>query len=151
MNDPAYPWIFDIEERIGRSIYRKVLQAVERRLWYKMELLPWQHFIEEIFTAGLIKTGLRRFGRRSLLSELETERSALICGNGTYAASTDGERGAGVYILAQQQGTKRGSYSGCGTQNKTHRFWLKFQSNTRRIYYDQTNSRFSRLQRTAKI
>nr|DAO93675.1 MAG TPA: Large Terminase [Caudoviricetes sp.] len=152
MSDPAYPWIFDIERAYRPINFIEKFCKPSKGDYDKMELLPWQHFIEgNIYGWIDKKTGLRRFREAITIVGAGNGKSTLICGNGTYAASKDGERGAEVYMLANSKEQARIIFGECGTQIKSSPLLAQnFRVTRDGIYYDPTNSKIQPLATDSK-
>ena len=142
MQDPNYPWTFDVEKA-----YRPI-DFIERFLkpskgdYDKMELLPWQHFIEgNLYGWVDKKTGLRRFRRGLIIVGSGNGKSTLVVGNAAFAASKDNERGAEVYTLANSKEQAKIIFNECKTQIENSPLLKKHFRPTRDgIYFDKTNS-----------
>ena len=102
--DEKYPWKFD-EHRAARPV-----DFIERFLvptkgdYDRMEMMPWQCFIEcNLYGWVDKKTGLRRFREGLVLVGTGNGKSTMMAGNATFGACKDGERGADIYLLANSK------------------------------------------------
>ena len=94
-----YPWRFD-EEKAARPC-----RFIERFLtptkgdYDRMELMPWQCFVEcNLYGWVDKKTGLRRFREGLVVVGTGNGKSTMLAGNATYGACKDGESGADSFI-----------------------------------------------------
>lgn len=145
--DPSYPWEFNLEKA-----YRPI-EFVERFLtptkgaYDRMELLPWQHFVEANLYGWVSKqTGYRRFREALVIVGQGNGKSTMISGNAAYGLTKDGERGAEIYCLANSQDQAKIIYNECCSQIKGSRILSKHVRITKQgIFYDKTNSKFEAL------
>ncbi len=137
-----WPYRFD-EERANR-----VIGFIERFLSpskgdiTRMELLPWQCFIEGSLYGWVEKeTGLRRYREGLVCVGRGNGKSTLMSGNAAYLASKDGERGADVYLLANTKEQAGIVFRECATQIATSSALAKhFRVLRDSIHYDRTRS-----------
>lgn len=113
----------------------------------RMELLPWQHFIEANLYGWVDKeTGLRRFREGLILVGSGNGKSTLITGNAIYGASKDGERGAECYCIANAKDQAKIIFDECKAQIesspalKTH-----FRPTRDGIYFDPAHAKIQAL------
>lgn len=147
LSDPAYPWEFDV--RLG---YRPI-DFIEQFLvptkgaYSKMELLPWQHFIEaNLYGWVSRKTGYRRFREGIIIVGQGNGKSTLIAGNGAFGLTKDGERGAEVYCLSNSKDQARIVYGECMAQVKASPVLSKHVRCTKSgMFFDKTSSKFQPL------
>lgn len=112
-----------------------------------MELLPWQHFIEQNLYGWVSReTGYRRFREGIIIVGQGNGKSTLIAGNAAYGLTKDGERGAEVYCLANSKEQAKIIYGECCAQVKGSPMLSKHIRITKSgMYYDKTNSKFQPL------
>ena len=147
MGKSQYPWIFDVKRA------QRPIEFIERFLkpskgdYDRMELLPWQHFVEGNLYGWISKkTGLRRFQEGLIIVGSGNGKSTLIVGNAAYAASKDGEPGAEIYTLANSKDQARIVFDECKTQISNSPLLAKHFRVTRDgIYFDKTNSKIQPL------
>jgi phage terminase large subunit-like protein len=140
--EPSSQWAFDIEKA-----YRPI-DFIERFLvptkgdYEKMELLPWQHFVEANLYGWVDKkTGLRRFREGLILVGSGNGKSTLVTGNAIFGASKDGERGAEVYCLANSREQARVIFDEAKAQVEMSPAIAKHFDVTRDgVYYPKTKS-----------
>lgn len=108
-----------------------------------MELLPWQHFIEQNLYGWVSReTGYRRFREGIIIVGQGNGKSTLIAGNAAYGLTKDGERGAEVYCLANSKEQAKIIYGECCAQVKGSPMLSKHIRITKSgMYYDKTNSK----------
>ncbi|MEG1358369.1 MAG: terminase TerL endonuclease subunit [Clostridia bacterium] len=141
--DPAYPWRFD-ERLAARPIqYMERFLVPTKTTFDRMELMPWECFVEGNMYGWVDKvTGLRRFREALILVARGNGKSTLMSGNAAYGASKDGERGADVFLLANSKEQASIVYDECCGQIRTSPFLSsRFRVTRAGIYYDKTNSR----------
>ena len=150
--NPAYPWKFDIEKA-----YRPI-EFIERFLvptkgdYTRMELLPWQHFVEANMYGWLSKkTGLRRFREAIIIVGQGNGKSTMIAGNAAYGLTKDGERGAEIYCLANSREQARIIFNECSSQVANSPILSRHIRLTKQgMFYDRTNSKFQPLASDSK-
>ncbi len=141
MHEADFRWTFDIEKA-----YRPI-QFIERFCvptkgdYDKMEVLPWQQFVEgNIFGWVDKETGMRRFREGIIIVGSGNGKSTLVSGNCAYMASKDGERGPEVYTLANSKDQARIVFGECSAQIKmSPTLNKKFRVTRDGIYYDRAN------------
>ena len=116
-------------------------------VYHRMELLPWQHFIEQNLYGWVSReTGYRRFREGIIIVGQGNGKSTLIAGNAAYGLTKDGERGAEVYCLANSKEQAKIIYGECCAQVKGSPMLSKHIRITKSgMYYDKTNSKFQPL------
>lgn len=120
--DQDYPWRFDTELGYRPVRFIEKFMVPTKGNYDRMELLPWQHFIEANLYGWVSReTGLRRFREALILVGQGNGKSTLITGNAAYALSKDGERGAEVYSLANSRDQARIVFGECAAQIKASR------------------------------
>lgn len=140
--DPAYPWRFD-EAKAARPV-----EFIERFLtptkgdYDKMELMPWQCFVECNLYGWVDKeTGLRRFREGLIVVGTGNGKSTMLAGNATYGACKDGERGADIYLLANSKEQAGIVFNECYGQIKASRYLApRFRTLRDGVYYDAMNA-----------
>ena len=151
-SDPAFKWEFDLERA------QRPIEFIERFCkpskgdYDRMELLPWQQFIEGNLYGWVDKdTRRRRYREGIIIVGAGNGKSTLVGGNATYAASKDGERGAEVYVLANSKDQARILFDECKAQIESSRILEKHFRVTRDgIYYDSTRSKIQPLATDSK-
>ncbi|MEA4928578.1 MAG: terminase TerL endonuclease subunit [Candidatus Limiplasma sp.] len=116
-SDPAYPWAFD-EELAARPIryIERYLRPTKGR-YDRMEMLPWECFVEANLYGWVDKTTrLRRFREGLIIIAKKNGKSTLMAGNAGYGASADGEPGADIYVLANSKEQAGLVFETCRTQ-----------------------------------
>lgn len=152
VTDPNFPWKFDIEKA-----YRPI-EFIERFLvptkgnYQRMELLPWQHFIEANMYGWVSKkTGYRRFREALIIVGQGNGKSTLIAGNAAYGLTKDGERGAEIYCLANSREQARIIFNECAAQVSNSPVLAKHVRVTKQgMFFDKTNSKFQPLASDSK-
>jgi len=144
---PDSRWAFDIERAYRPIDYMEKFCVPTKGDYDRMELLPWQHYIEgNLFGWVDKKTGLRRFREGLVLVGSGNGKSTLITGNATYSASKDGERGAEVYCVANAKEQAKIIFDECKSQIEASPHLKKHFRTTRDgIYFDATNSKIQAL------
>lgn len=152
LSDPDYPWEFDVQ--LG---YRPI-EFVERFLvptkgaYTRMEMLPWQHFVEANLYGWISrKTGYRRFREGLIIVGQGNGKSTMIAGNSAFGLTKDGERGAEVYCISNAKEQARIIFGECSAQVQASPILSKHIHVTRQgMYYDKTNSKFQPLASDSK-
>ncbi len=150
--DPDYPWKFDIEKA-----YRPI-EFIERFLvptkgdYTRMELLPWQHFVEANMYGWISKkTGFRRFREAIIIVGQGNGKSTMIAGNAAYGLTKDGERGAEIYCLANSREQARIIFNECSSQVANSPILSRHIRLTKQgMFFDRTNSKFQPLASDSK-
>lgn len=152
ISSPDYPWTFDLEKAYRPINFIERFCRPSKGDYEKMELLPWQHFIEGNLYGWIDKkTGLRRFREGIIIVGAGNGKSTLVCGNAAFAASKDGERGAEVYTLANSKEQARIIFGECSTQIKNSPLLAKHFRVTRDgIYFDAANAKIQPLATDSK-
>ena len=141
-DDPDYPWRFDT------ALADRPVEFIERFLtptkgdYDRMELMPWQCFIECNLYGWVSKeTGLRRFNEALVLVGTGNGKSTLLAGNATYGASKDGERGADIYLLANSKEQAGIVFNECLGQIRSSKYLApRFRTLRDGVYYDAMQS-----------
>lgn len=136
--DPKYPWEFDITKGYRPIDFMERFLVPTKGDYDKMELQPWQHFVEaNLYGWVNKKTKLRRFREGLIIVGSGNGKSTMIAGNGVYMLSKDGERGPEVYCLANSKEQAKIIFNECGNQVKVSPLLSKHLRVTRDgIYYD---------------
>ncbi len=144
---PGYRWRFDLERGYRPIEFIERFCRPTKGNYDRMELLPWQHFIEaNIFGWVDKKTGLRRFREAVILVASGNGKSTLITGNAIYGASKDGERGAEVYCIANAKDQAKIIFDECKSEIEVSPLLRRHFRTTRDgIYFDQTASKIQAL------
>lgn len=150
--DPAYPWEFSIERAYRPIEFIERFLTPTKSTYTRMELLPWQHFVEANMYGWISrKTGYRRFREALVIVGQGNGKSTMIAGNAAYALTKDGERGAEVYCLANSKDQARIIFNECSAQVKNSRTLSKHVRITKQgVFYDKTNSKFQPLASDSK-
>lgn len=145
--NPKYPWQFDIQKAYRPIDFIEKFTTPTKGDYHRMELLPWQHFVEGNIYGWVHKqTGLRRFREAIVLVGAGNGKSTLITGNALFAVSKDDERGAEVYAVANSKDQARIVYDEGKLQVKNSPLLNKhFRATRDAIYYDKTDSWFKPL------
>ena len=145
--DPSYPWEFSIERAYRPIEFIERFLTPTKSTYTRMELLPWQHFVEANMYGWISrKTGYRRFREALVIVGQGNGKSTMIAGNAAYALTKDGERGAEVYCLANSKDQARIIFNECSEQLKNSRTLSKHVRITKQgVFYDKTNSKFQPL------
>ena len=130
--DPGDPWKYDIDKA------NRPIEFIERFLkptkgnYDRMELLPWQHFIESNLYGWISReTGFRRFREGLIIVGQGNGKSTMIAGNGAYGLTKDGERGAEIYALANSRDQAKIVFEECKAQVQGSRILDKHIKTTR--------------------
>jgi len=102
--DPDYPWRYDetLAERPARFM-EKFLKPTKGD-YDRMELMPWQCFVEcQVYGWVSKKTGLRRYREALVLVGSGNGKSTLVAGNAIYSTCKDSEKGADIYLAANSR------------------------------------------------
>lgn len=151
-NDPDYPWTFDLERGNRPIEYIERFLTPTKGDYSRMELLPWQHFIEANLYGWVSRqTGYRRFREAIILVGQGNGKSTMVTGNATFGLTKDGERGAEVYCLANSREQARIIFDECSAQVKASKTLSKHIRVTKAgMFYDKTNSKFQPLATDSK-
>lgn len=150
--DSSYPWEFSIERAYRPIEFIERFLTPTKSTYTRMELLPWQHFVEANMYGWISrKTGYRRFREALVIVGQGNGKSTMIAGNAAYALTKDGERGAEVYCLANSKDQARIIFNECSAQVKNSRTLSKHVRITKQgVFYDKTNSKFQPLASDSK-
>lgn len=140
--DPAYPWTFDAH-KAGRPVdFMEKFLAPTKGDYDRLELMPWQCFIECNLYGWVSKeTGLRRFREALILVGTGNGKSTMMAGNATFGACKDGERGADIYLLANSKEQAGIVFNECkGQIDASPALAPRFRTLRDGVYYDKTNA-----------
>lgn len=142
-----FRWKFDLEKAYRPIEFIEKFCRPTKGDYDRMELLPWQHFVEANLYGWVDKqTGLRRFREGLVLVGSGNGKSTLITGNAAFGASKDGERGAEVYCIANAKEQARIIFDECKAQIEASPMLKKHFRTTRDgIYFDKTASKIQAL------
>ena len=145
--EPGYRWTFDLEKAYRPVDFMEKFCRPTKGDYDRMELLPWQHFVEGNLFGWVDKeTGLRRFREGLVLVASGNGKSTLITGNAIYGASKDGERGAECYCIANAKDQAKIIFDECKSQIEASPALKKHFRTTRDgVYYDPTHSKIQAL------
>lgn len=144
LTDPAYPWVFDVSKAYRPIDFMEEFITPTKGDYDRMELLPWQHFVEgNLYGWVDKKTEYRRFREGLIIVASGNGKSTLVTGNAAYAISKDGERGPEAYCLANSKQQARIVFDSCKAQIEGSPLLRKHFRTTRSgIYYDPANGLF---------
>lgn len=150
--DPSFPWKFDIEKAYRPIEFIERFLTPTKGAYSRMELLPWQHFLEANMYGWVSrKTGYRRFREAIIVVGQGNGKSTLIAGNAAYGLTKDGERGAEIYCLANSREQARIIFNECSSQVTNSPVLSKHVRVTKQgMFYDKTNSKFQPLASDSK-
>jgi len=140
--DPAYPWTFD-EHKAARPVdFMERFLTPTKGDYDRMELMPWQCFIECNLYGWVDKnTGLRRYREGLVLVGTGNGKSTMMAGNATFGACKDGERGADIYLLANSKEQAGIVFNECKAQIEASRYLApRFRTLRDGVYYDKMNA-----------
>ena len=140
--DPNYPWEFD-EHKATRPVdFMEKFLTPTKGDYDRMELMPWQCFIECNLYGWVDKnTGLRRYREGLVLVGTGNGKSTMMAGNATFMACKDGERGADIYLLANSKDQAGIVFNECKGQIDSSRYLApRFRTLRDGVYYDKMNA-----------
>ena len=145
--DPGYRWAFDIEKAYRPIDFIEKFCRPTKGDYDRMELLPWQHFVQANLYGWVDKkTGLRRFREGLVLVGSGNGKSTLITGNAIFGACKDGERGAECYCIANAKDQAKIIFDECKAQIEASPLLKKHFRTTRDgIFFDPTTSKIQAL------
>ena len=152
LNDPKYPWVFDAVKAQRPIDFIEQFLKPTKGDYDKMELLPWQCFIQaNIYGWVSRKTGLRRFREALVVVGQGNGKSTMIAGNAAYGLTKDGERGVEIYCLANSKEQARIIYNECAAQVGASPLMSKHVRVTKLgMFHDGSNSSFRPLASDSK-
>lgn len=138
----SYPWTFDPERAERPCNFIERFLAPTKSEYDRMELMPWQCFVQcQLYGWVDKKTGLRRFREGLILVGTGNGKSTMVAGNATYAACKDGERGPDIYLLANTKEQAGNVFEECKNQIKASRALnARFRPLRDGVYYDAANA-----------
>ncbi len=141
-SDPDYPWRFDEEKAVRPIAFMERFLCPSKGDYDRMELLPWQCFVEGNIYGWVDKrTGLRRFTEALIVVGTGNGKSTIMAGNATYGACKDGERGADIYLLANSKEQAGIVFGECTAQIKASKHLApRFRTLRDGVYYDAMNA-----------
>jgi phage terminase large subunit-like protein len=147
-----YPWKFDIKKAYFPIDFIEKFLVPTKGDYDKMELQPWQHFVEANLYGWVDKkTNYRRFREGIIIVGSGNGKSTMVVGNATYMLTVDGERGAEAYCLANSKEQARIIFEECSAQIKSSPALSKNLRVTRDgVYFDPTNSKLQPLATDSK-
>lgn len=147
VNNPNYPWVFDIEKAYRPIDFIERFLVPTKGAYSRMEMLPWQCFIQANMYGWVSKkTGYRRIREAMIIVGQGNGKSTMIAGNAGYGLTKDGERGAEIYALSNTREQARIVFGECSSQIMASPVLSKHVKVTRDgIYYEKTNSKFQPL------
>jgi phage terminase large subunit-like protein len=139
--NPGYPWEFDLQKAYRPIDFIEKFLVPTKGDYDRMDLQPWQHFVEANLYGWVDKkTKLRRFREGLIIVGSGNGKSTMVVGNGAFMLSKDGERGPEVYCLANSKEQARIIFNECKAQIKNSPLLSKHLRVTRDgIYYDPAN------------
>jgi len=142
-----YPWKFDLEKGYRPIRFIEQFLMPTKGNYDKMELLPWQHFVEANLYGWISKkTGYRRFREGIIIVGQGNGKSTMIAGNAAYGLTKDGERGAEVYCLSNSKEQARIIFNECSSQIKASPILSRHVRITKQgIFFDKSASKFQPL------
>ncbi len=140
--DLAYPWTFDAHKASRPVDFMEKFLTPTKGDYDRMELMPWQCFIEcNLYGWVSRETGLRRFREGLIVVGTGNGKSTMMAGNATFGACKDGERGADIYLLANSKEQAGIVFNECKAQIDASRFLApRFRTLRDGVYYDKMNA-----------
>lgn len=150
--DENYPWRFDLEKGYRPIRFIEQFLMPTKSDYEKMELMPWQQFVEANLYGWISKkTGYRRFREGLIIVGQGNGKSTMIAGNAAYGLTKDGERGAEVYCLANSKEQARIIFDECSAQIKSSPVLSRHVRITKQgIFFDKSTSKFQPLASDSK-
>ncbi len=138
-----YPWYFDKEKALRPIKYIGTLCKPTQGIYENVILEPWTHFVVGSLFGWVHKeTGLRRFKYGLIYLGRKNGKSLIAAGLSLYCCSSDGERGARVYNLANAMKQARLTYDESVAMVKlSPELKGHFRPLREAIYYENTNSK----------
>lgn len=140
--DPSYSWRFDERLAARPCLFIEMFLKPTKGDYDRMELLPWQCFVEGNLYGWVSKeTGLRRFTEGLIVVGRGNGKSTLMAGNAAYGASKDGEPGADVYLLANSKEQAGIVFNECKRQiENSPALASRFRTLRDGIHYDRNDA-----------
>ena len=140
--DPDYPWRFDTR------LANRPVEFIEKFLkpikgdYDRMEMLPWQCFVECNLFGWVSKTdGLRRFREALILVGKGNGKSTMMAGNATFLACKDNEPGADIFLLANSKEQAGIVFEECKAEiEASPALASRFRTLRDGVYYDKNNA-----------
>jgi len=150
--DPSFNWIFNISAATRTSKFIEHFLVPTKGDYNKMQLLPWQCYVQENLYGWLDKqTGFRRFREGLIIVGQGNGKSTMIAGNAAFGFTKDGERGAEVYCLANSKEQARIIFDECKAQVTASPILSKHIRITKSgMFHDKTHSKFQPLASDSK-
>ena len=134
-----YPWQFDPAKAERPIIMMERYLVPPKGDYDRMELMPWQRFVEGNIYGWVHKeTGLRRFREALIVVGRGNGKSTLVAGNAIFGVSKDDERGADVFLLANSKEQAGIVFETAGSQIRASRIASRFRVLRSCIRYDDT-------------
>ena len=146
-SNKRYPWVFDPKKAQYPIDFIENFLKPTKGDYDKMELLPWQCFIQaNIYGWMSRKTGLRRFQEALVVVGQGNGKSTMVAGNAAFGMTKDGERGAEIYCLANSITQARIIFDECAKQVEASPMLSKHIRVTKLgMFHDASNSSFEPL------
>ena len=139
---PEYPWRFD-SRLAARPVdfIEKFLKPIKGD-YDRMEMLPWQCFVECNLFGWVSKAdGLRRFREALILVGKGNGKSTMMAGNATFLACKDGEPGADIFLLANSKEQAGIVFEECKAEiEASPALASRFRTLRDGVYYDKNNA-----------
>jgi len=138
----GYPWRFDEAKAELPCAFIERFLSPTKGDYDRMELLPWQCFVQCNLYGWVDKeTGLRRFREGLIVVGTGSGKSTMLAGNATFGACKDGERGADIYLLANSKEQAGIVFNECREQIRASRYLApRFRPLRDGVYYDAMKS-----------
>lgn len=134
-----YPWTFDHAKAERPIVMMERFLVPPKGDYDRMELMPWQRFVEGNIYGWVSKaTGFRRFNEALIVVGRGNGKSTLVSGNAIFGVAKDDERGADVFLLANSKEQAGIVYETAASQIRASRIAKKFRVLRNAIYYDET-------------
>ena len=140
--DPEYAWTFD-ERLAARPVdFMERFFVPTKGDYDRMELMPWQCFIECSLYGWVDKsTRLRRFKEALIIVGTGNGKSTLMAGNAAFGACKDYERGADIYLMANSKEQAGIVFEECKKQIEASPYLApRFRTLRDGIHYDKMNA-----------
>lgn len=137
--DEDYPWVFDTLRAERPIVMMERYLVPPKGNYEKMELMPWQRFIEaNVYGWVDRRTGMRRYTEALIVVGRGNGKSTLVSGNAIFGVSKDDERGADVYLLANSKEQAGIVFDTAAQQVRASKIASRFRVLRSAIYYDAT-------------
>ncbi len=140
--EPGYPWRFDEGRGERPCLFIEKFLVPTKGNYDRMELLPWQCFVQANLYGWVSKaTGFRRFNEGLIVVGGGNGKSTMVSGNATFGACKDNERGAEVDLLANSKEQAGIVFNECRDQIRASKALNKrFRPLRDGVYYDEMNA-----------